>query len=158
MKLRRLSLTEAEFIAHRLAVEMMNSSTEPIPPFNTANMDKLDSSLSAPFQTFNGRPLYRTLVERAAVLFYLITKNHCFSNGNKRMAVTLTVVLCLLNRKLLDIPPLELYRVANSVAESNPRDRDRVQEVLIDLFKKCMKPLPSEYIIDRRHFPYSKAS
>ena len=135
MTSRPLTLAEAEFIAHWLAVELMNSENEPIPPFETRHEGKLESCLAAPFQTFGGKYIYRTFAEKAAALFYLITKDHCFVNGNKRMAVTLTLVLCYMNKKWIDINPMELYEVACNVAKSNPRDRDEVHRILVELFK-----------------------
>ncbi|WP_442855549.1 Fic family protein [Clostridium sp. Marseille-P2415] len=41
------------------------------------------------YQTFAGNDLYSTLEEKAANLLYLITKNHSFSDGNKRIAATM---------------------------------------------------------------------
>jgi death on curing protein len=150
MRIRPLTIAEAEFIAHRLAVELMDSENEPIPPFNTREYGKLESSLKEPFQTFGGRNLHRTFAERAAVLFYMITKNHCFSNGNKRMAVTLTTVFCFVNKRWFEISQKDLYDLSCSVAESHPSNRAEVHKVLVNLFKKIIKPLPEKYRIDGR--------
>lgn len=146
MSYRPLSIEEAEYIAHRLAKEMMDSINEPIPPFHTADNNKLESSLQAPFQTFEGKYLHRKFAERAAVQFYLVTKNHCFSNGNKRMAVTLTTVLCFINGKWLRISQKSLYDIACSVAESNPKEMKQVVEVLTRAFKNNLESLPVGYL------------
>lgn len=134
MKTRRLSLEEVEFIAHRLAFEMMNSIEEPIPPFSTVDSAKLESSISAPFQTFDGNYLYEGFTDKVAALFYLITKNHCFANGNKRMAVTTTVVFCYVNNRKLDMGPRQLYDLACVVAKSKAKDKsstlDSIKDVL----------------------------
>lgn len=143
MTIRRLDLLDAEYIAHSLAVELMNSASEPIPPFNTTDFKKLESSLNEPFQTFSGKHLHRTFAERAAVLFYLITKNHCFSNGNKRMAVTLTAVFCYVNKRWLNIAPLELYNIANIVAESKVDDRENIHKILVAIFRNHISSLES---------------
>jgi prophage maintenance system killer protein len=86
--IRKISLQEAEYVAHRLAVELMPFN-EPIPPFSTRFPGKLESCLEQPFQTFDNKSLYYFFIQKAAILFYLVVKNHPFNNGNKRMAVTL---------------------------------------------------------------------
>lgn len=143
MRIKPLTLQEVEYMAHALAVQLMNSENEPIPPFNTRYPGKLESSLAEPFQTFGGKPLHRTFEQRAAVLFYLITKNHCFENGNKRMAVTATMVFFFRNRRWLNISPEELYDIAHDVAESDPRQRKQIQVALIAAFRKYGLKLPA---------------
>jgi len=141
VKIRQLDLVDAEYIAHRYAVERLNFEDEPMPPFHTRDAGKLESCLEEPFKSFDGKMLHRTFVERAALLFYLVTKNHCFSNGNKRMAVTLTTVFFFINKKWLEIPAIELYNIAKQVAASAPRDKEKVQSGLIEIFKKHTIPL-----------------
>jgi death-on-curing protein len=141
MKIRQLTLDDAEFIAHSTAVELLHADNEPIPPFNTRHPGKLESCLAQPFQSFNGRNLYRTLAERAAVLFYLISKNHCFVNGNKRMAVTLTLVLLFTNKRWVNVGPVDLYNLACTVAESGPSQRDAMHVMLTEFFRSHMKHL-----------------
>lgn len=51
--------------------------------------DSFKSSIGQIYQTFDGQELYPTVEEKAAMLLYLITKNHSFSDGNKRIAATL---------------------------------------------------------------------
>ena len=47
-----------------------------------------DSSISTIYQTYDGKELYPTLEQKAAMLLYLVTKNHSFIDGNKRIAST----------------------------------------------------------------------
>ena len=150
MKIRQLTLAEAEFVAHRLATELMSSDDEPIPPFHTREAGKLESCLKEPFQTFGGRNLHHTFADKAATLFYLITKNHCFENGNKRMAVTLTMVFCFINKRWINMSSEEMYRIANLVARSHSKDRDKVHIILQTLFKGLLEPMPKEHRLDRR--------
>lgn len=135
MKIRQLTLLEAEFIAHELAKRIMNYD-EPMPDFYTRYPGKLESCLTQPFQTFSGRYLYYRLTHRAAVLFYLVTKNHPFANGNKRMAVTLTLAFLFINNKWINVPPKALYDVACKVAESSPSEQDDVISALTSFFNK----------------------
>lgn len=136
MPIRQLTLIEAEFIAHDLARQLMSSDNEPMPPFSTRHPGKLESCLAEPFVTFDGRFLHRTFTKRAAVLFYLVTKNHCFENGNKRMAVTLTMAFFFLNKRWINIPSTDLYKIACSVAESDPKDRENVVSALTATFNR----------------------
>ena len=50
--------------------------------------DSFDSSINQIYQTFGGQDCYPTLEEKAAMLLYLITKNHSFFDGNKRIAAS----------------------------------------------------------------------
>lgn len=141
MRIRQLDIVDAEYIAHRYAVERLNFEDEPMPAFDTRDPGKLESCLEEPFQTFGGKPLHRTFHERAAVLFYLVTKNHCFANGNKRMAVTLTTVFFFINKRWLKVPAYDLYKIAYDVAESDPKNKDVMQKALIKFFKQHIIPL-----------------
>lgn len=51
--------------------------------------DSFKSSIGQIYQTFGGQDLYPSVKEKAAMLLYLVTKNHSFSDGNKRIAATL---------------------------------------------------------------------
>lgn len=130
---RPLTIEEAEYIAHALALELMNYIDEPIPPFNTRSPGILESCLLEPFQTFDGKNLHSSFVRKCAVLFYLCIKNHPFQNGNKRMAVVLTAVFCYLNKHWINIGTRDLYDIACLVAASQPRNKD---DVITSLEKK----------------------
>lgn len=56
--------------------------------FANSKDDSFDSSINQIYQTFGGKDCYPTLEEKAAMLLYLITKNHSFSDGNKRIAAS----------------------------------------------------------------------
>lgn len=57
--------------------------------FGNEKDDSFKSSVGQIYQTFGGIDLYPSVEEKAAMLLYLVTKNHSFSNGNKRIAATL---------------------------------------------------------------------
>lgn len=115
-----LSLREIQEIAFKLAKETM-AWNEPIPDFETRFPNVLESCLAAPFQTFDKKHLYKGFVEKAAVLFYMMIKNHPFSNGNKRIAVTTLLVFLSLNGKWIEVSNQELYNFAVWVASSPPQ-------------------------------------
>ena len=112
-----ISIEVIEYLAHRLAVDTM-SWDEPIPPFGTRYPNALESCLKTPFQKFDNKFLYKGLIGKAAMLFYLLIKNHPFQNGNKRLAVTTLLVFLYINDKWLKVDKQELYNFAVWVAES----------------------------------------
>lgn len=133
----QLTTEHVEAIAHRLAREIM-SWDEPIPDFGSRFPNILEGCLGAPFQTFSKRDLYRAIEDKAAILFYLLIKNHPFQNGNERVAVTSLLVFLDLNGRWLKAPPDELYRLAVWVAESIPVTKDGVCKALVDFLQKAI--------------------
>ena len=81
--IKRITVAEVELIAFELAKKLMEWN-EPIPDFETRFPLKLESCIETPFQTFDRKSLYNGLVAKAAIMFYLMVKNHPFQNGNKR--------------------------------------------------------------------------
>ena len=132
--MKSLSIREIEYIAFRLAKELMVRN-EPIPDFSSRFPGVLESCLTTPFQSFGGKKLYRGLIEKAAILFYLMIKNHPFSNGNKRIAMTTLLVFLYKNKKWLKVDNQELYNFAKWVAESNPKLKEETAAAI----KKFLK-------------------
>ncbi len=114
---KRLTLNEVKYVAHSLAKKRMDWD-EPIPDFSTRYPHKLESCIATPFITYAKRSLYRGLEQKAAILFYLLVKNHPFQNGNKRIAVTTLLVFLAKNKKWLEVGTQEFYNFAVWVAES----------------------------------------
>ncbi len=136
MKLKRVTVKDVEYTAHRLATETM-SWTEPIPDFSTRYTNSLERCLETPFQSFGGRQLYPGLVKKAAILFYLMVKNHPFQNGNKRLAMTTLFMFLFRNKKWVEVDTQELYNFARWVAESNAKlksDTVRAIETFLDTY------------------------
>jgi death-on-curing family protein len=121
--MQRVTVKEVEYIAFRLAQEML-SFNEPIPDFSTRFPNILESCLSVPFQTFAGKSLYPTFVSKASILFYLMVKNHPFQNGNKRIAMTTLFVFLYRNKKWLKVDTQELYNFTLWITQSPPRAKD----------------------------------
>lgn len=117
--IRAITIQEVELLAMELAQATMRWD-EPIPDFETRYPGVLESCLATAFQTYAKRELYPSLVDKAAMIFYQMIKNHPFLNGNKRIAVTTLLVFLRLNGKWLDATNDELYRFAVWVAESDP--------------------------------------
>jgi death-on-curing family protein len=129
MRINELSLQDVEFLAFSLAREKLPFD-EPIPDFATRYPHRLESCILTPFQTFGGKSLYPTLVGKAAILFYLMIKNHPFKNGNKRIAITTLMTFLDLNDKWLKVSTQELYNVTVWVASSPPQFKPQVVEAI----------------------------
>jgi death-on-curing protein len=115
-----ITISDVQYIAYRLAQDTM-TWFEPIPDFSTRYTNALERSIEAPFQSFGGKDLYPGLIKKAAILFYLMIKNHPFQNGNKRIAMTTLFYFLHINKKWLKVNNQEMYNFAKWVAESNAR-------------------------------------
>ncbi len=142
--MRRLTIEEAIF-AITLVPKILDYK-EPIADADQHTINVINSSIQQPFASYAGKYLYWFLYHRAAVLFYLLIKNHPLKNGNKRTAVVLTVVFLILNNKMLNVSPDSLYDLACIVAKSQASDRDIVIEEVSIIFKKSLIDLPREAI------------
>lgn len=132
-----ISINEVELISHRMAKKML-CWNEPIPDFNTRYPNVLESCLSVPFQTYNKRNLYHGLVPQAAVLFYLLIKNHPFQNGNERAAITTLFVFLSKNGKWIRVDSQELYNFAVWASSSPPAFRGEVVAAIEKFLKKTI--------------------
>ena len=86
------------------------------------------------YQSFDGKDLYPTIEEKAANFLYLITKNHTFIDGNKRIAATLFIyflefynILFKNNKRIIDNNTLVALTLL--IAQSNPKEKN----ILVDL-------------------------
>lgn len=136
--LKKLSLQEVEYLAHRLAKEVMDFD-EPIPDFTTRFPNKLESCIEMPFITYDRRSLYKGLAGKAAILFYLLVKNHPFQNGNKRIAVTALLVFLKKNGKWLHLGTQEFYNFAVWVASSPPELKKDTVKAIESFITKYIK-------------------
>lgn len=127
--IKSISIQEVKDIAHHLAVKTMGWD-EPIPQFESRFPGVLESCIVQPFQQFDKKLLYHGLVGKAAILFYLLIKNHPFQNGNKRIAVTTLLVFLSINGKWLDVGTTKLYRFAIWIAESDAELKTEVVKVI----------------------------
>jgi death-on-curing family protein len=136
---KNINLTEIEYLAYKLAKEFMTYN-EPIPDFGSRFPNILESCVVLPFQKFELKVLYKGLIGKASILFYLMIKNHPFQNGNKRIAMTTLFVLLHKNKKWLKVDTKELYNFAVWVAQSNPK----LKEETVNAIQKFIKM----YIVD----------
>jgi prophage maintenance system killer protein len=110
--------------------------------FGNEKDDSFKSSIGQIYQTFGGVELYPSVEEKAAMLLYLVTKNHSFSDGNKRIAATL--FLWFLNGNRILYHPDGSKRIADStlvaltlmIAESKTEEKDVMIKVVVNLINK----------------------
>lgn len=108
--------------------------------FGNEKDDSFKGSIGAVYQSFGGEDLYPTLEEKAANLLYFVTKNHSFSDGNKRIAATIFLyfldkngVLFQNGEKLIDDHTLVALTIM--IAESNPEEK----EMMISVIMNCLQ-------------------
>lgn len=96
----------------------------------------LQSILGNIEQTFDQKPLYPTIEERAAHLLYLIIKDHPFTDGNKRIGCL--IFLLYLKQQNISIPLGEngLVALALLIAESNPAQKNLMVRLIVNLLVK----------------------
>lgn len=101
--------------------------------------DSFKGSIGNIYQSFAGVDIYHSLEEKAANLLYFVTKNHSFSDGNKRIAATMFLyfldrndVLFRNHEKLID--DHTLVALVIMIAESKPEEKD----VMISIIMNCI--------------------
>ena len=110
--------------------------------FGNEKDDSFKSSIGQIYQTFGGEELYPSVEEKAAMLLYLVTKNHSFSDGNKRIAATL--FLWFLNNNGILYRKDGSKRLADNtlvaltlmIAESNTEEKDVMVKVVVNLINQ----------------------
>ena len=107
--------------------------------FGNEKDDSFKSSIGQIYQTFDGADLYPSVEEKAAMLLYLVTKNHSFSDGNKRIAATLFLWFMQNNGILYNsdgskrISNGTLVAITLMIAESRPEEKDVMVKVVVNL-------------------------
>ena len=110
--------------------------------FGNEKDESFKSSIGQIYQTFDGVELYPSTEEKAAMLLYLVTKNHSFSDGNKRIAATLFLWFLNNNRILYRedgskrIADNTLVALTLMIAESRPEEKDVMVKVVVNLINK----------------------
>ena len=110
--------------------------------FGNEKDESFKSSIGQIYQTFDGIELYPSVEEKAAMLLYLVTKNHSFSDGNKRIAATLFLWFLNNNRILYRtdgskrIEDNTLVALTLMIAESRPEEKDVMVKVIVNLINK----------------------
>lgn len=110
--------------------------------FGNEKDDSFKSSIGQIYQTFGGEELYPSVEEKAAMLLYLVTKNHSFSDVNKRIAATLFLWFMNNNGILYRedgskrIADNSLVALTLMIAESRTEEKDVMVKVVVNLINK----------------------
>jgi len=107
--------------------------------FGNEKDNSFKGSIGAIYQSFNGEDIYQSLEEKAANLLYFVTKNHSFSDGNKRIAATIFLYFLDKNNSLIIdgenlINDYTLVALTIMIAESRPEEK----EMMISLIMNCL--------------------
>ena len=107
--------------------------------------DSFKSSIGQIYQTFGGEDLYPSVEEKAAMLLYLVVKNHSFSDGNKRIAAMLFLWFMERNGILYRedgekrIADNTLVALTLMIAESRTEEKDIMVKVVVNLINQNNK-------------------
>ena len=110
--------------------------------FGNEKDDSFKSSIGQIYQTFGGEELYPSVEEKAAMLLYLVTKNHSFSDGNKRIAATLFIWFLNNNHILYRedgskrLADNTLVALTLMIAESKTEEKDVMVKVVVNLINQ----------------------
>ena len=110
--------------------------------FGKEKDDSFKSSISTIYQTFDKKDLYPSIEEKAANLLYLVTKNHSFVDGNKRIAAFLFLYFIEKNNLLFKengekrIPDNALVALTLMIAVSQPEEKETMIKVIVNLINK----------------------
>lgn len=104
--------------------------------------ESFKSSIGQIYQTFGGKELYPSVEEKAAMLLYLVVKNHSFSDGNKRIAAMLFLWFLSKNGILYAedghkrIADNTLVALTLMIAESRVEEKNTMVKVMVNLINK----------------------
>ena len=122
----------------REVIDSMRSGNEST-LFGNEKDDSFKGSIGNIYQSFSGQEMYPTLEEKAANLLYFVTKNHSFSDGNKRIAAAIFLYFLDKNGVLFDdgkklIDDHALVALTIMIAESKPEEK----EMMISVVMNCL--------------------
>ena len=148
LEIRSTSGGETFHATYENALEVISSLKEKFGEsamFGNEKDESFRSSIGQIYQTWDGQELYPSVEEKAAVLLYLVTKNHSFTDGNKRIAATLFLWFLENNGFLYDadgrkrIADNALVALTLMIAESKTEEMDMMVKVVVNLINTCNK-------------------
>ncbi|MEN6357294.1 MAG: virulence protein RhuM/Fic/DOC family protein [Armatimonadota bacterium] len=137
----RISYEAARKAVDAMADRMRQDGKEP-GLFGREKDESFKSSLAAIYQTFGGEDLYPSIEEKAAHLLYFITKNHSFSDGNKRIAAAIFLWFLDANGLLYTesgqkrLGDNALVALTLMIAESKPQHKDVITKIIVNLINR----------------------
>ena len=110
--------------------------------FGREKDESFESSIASIYQTAAGKDVYPSIEEKAANLLYFITKNHSFTDGNKRIAAFMFLYFMERNSVLFDnlgnkrIADNTLVALTLMIAVSKPEEKDTMIKVIVNLINR----------------------
>jgi prophage maintenance system killer protein len=129
----------ATYESAMLAIDLLRQKFGSGGLFGNEKDRSFDSSINTIYQTFDGNELYPSIEEKAAMLLYLVTKNHSFSDGNKRIAAFLFLWFLQNNGILYKadgsrlVENNTLVALTLMIAESRTEEKDIMVKVVVNL-------------------------
>lgn len=139
-KTKSIRITEEEYL------KVINSMKDKFDSgvFAVPKDNSFSGAINNIYQTFGGKELYPTLEEKAAMLLYSITKDHCFHDGNKRIAASCFLYFMEKNNMLYvngtkRIDDDALFAITLFIAESKSEDMEMFCQIIISILNRKTK-------------------
>ena len=145
LKLGKIERTEEYKITYKDSAELIKNLKNKFGGsvlFGKEKDESFKSTIGTIYQTFNKKELYPGLEEKAAMLLYLTIKNHSFIDGNKRIGAALFLMYLSKNSFLYGtsgekrIADNALVALCLMIAASNPKEKDIIVKVVVNLINK----------------------
>ena len=109
--------------------------------FGNEKDDSFAGSIGSIYQTFAGEDVYPSAEEKAANLLYFVTKNHSFTDGNKRIAATMFLYFLEKNGMLIIdgekiIEDYTLVAITIMIAESKPDEKETMVKLVMNFLNR----------------------
>jgi prophage maintenance system killer protein len=108
--------------------------------FGNEKDESFNASIGTIYQTFDGHDVYKSTQEKAANLLYFITKNHSFTDGNKRIAAMIFLYFLDKNdllfsdgKKLME--DNTLVAITIMIAESKPEEKEAMVNLVMNFLE-----------------------
>ena len=141
----KVTKKKVEITTKKITDSLIQLKTELIHKAEATNIfgvERTDGSVSGivgnVMQSFGGKDVYESVEEKAAHLLYFMVKNHPFTDGNKRSGA-FAFVWFLKQADILDITkltPSALTALTILVASSDPKDKDKVVALILNLISR----------------------
>jgi len=139
-----LTVTEVVEVPREEFIDLINGMKKEFKSdvFAVPKDSSFESSIYQIYQTCGGGDCYPTIEEKAAMLLYLIAKNHSFSDGNKRIGAGCFLYFLDKNKILYDdfgnriIDSGTLFALTLLIAESNPQEMETIKQIIISVLNR----------------------
>lgn len=117
--------------------------------FGREKDESFRSSIGQIYQSYDGLDLYPSIENKAAMLLYLVVKNHSFVDGNKRIAASVFLYFLDKNRILYGknghpfFDSNTLAALTLMIAESRPEEKDVLIKIIVSILNRSRYNKPA---------------